>query len=461
MSSKSSKAAPTKKPNKSTPQKTSDKKVKISEELKKLWDPHIDSFNFFLEEGIPLLVKSLLPQEVRFPKGEILEFRVVEVQIGFPHKYDDLLKPLYPTESRQTRTTYSAPCNATIARRYNGSAEEVMQVDLGRLPIMLRTKKCNLYGLSEEKLIEHHEEAGEAGGIFIVNGSEKVIRMLQVPRANYVFGFQRPSYSTKGPNYTPYCAQIRCVGADRTAKVNTVHYLTTGAMNMRFAYKSGEFFIPVGLLLKAFHDGSDKEIYEKIVQGEYGNTFVTERVELLLSANRDYNVVSQRQALAHLGKLFKPLVAPNSSATFQEIGTKLVERVAFIHLPSFYDKFELLVFMIQKVLGIVGGNMMMDNVDSPASQEVLLPGHIFCALFKQKLADFMNQTAVTLEKLTYKSRTPSEYSDQLLRRSLASAAQLVSTGLNSLLTTGNIIVKEIVEFPQLSVYLVVVERLNF
>ena len=50
----------------------------------------------------------------------------------------------------------------------------------------IQSKNCRLYGLSPKELVKHHEEVQEWGGYFIVNGNEKIIRMLIMPRRNYV-----------------------------------------------------------------------------------------------------------------------------------------------------------------------------------------------------------------------------------------------------------------------------------
>lgn len=42
------------------------------------------------------------------------------------------------------------------------------------------------------------------GGYFIVNGIEKVIRMLIMPRRNYPIAMSRPKWKSKGQGYTQY-----------------------------------------------------------------------------------------------------------------------------------------------------------------------------------------------------------------------------------------------------------------
>lgn len=51
---------------------------------------------------------------------------------------------------------------------------------LGDIPIMVCSKQCHLNGLGPEDMVSLHEDAGEFGGYFILNGIEKIIRMLIV-----------------------------------------------------------------------------------------------------------------------------------------------------------------------------------------------------------------------------------------------------------------------------------------
>lgn len=50
-------------------------------------------------------------------------------------------------------------------------------------PSQVCSKKCRLAGKSPTELVEMKEEASEVGGYFIVNGNEKIIRLLQVGRS--------------------------------------------------------------------------------------------------------------------------------------------------------------------------------------------------------------------------------------------------------------------------------------
>ena len=51
---------------------------------------------------------------------------------------------------------------------------------------LLKSNRCSLWGMKPKELVKHHEEVEEMGGYFIINGIEKIARMLIMQRRNYV-----------------------------------------------------------------------------------------------------------------------------------------------------------------------------------------------------------------------------------------------------------------------------------
>jgi DNA-directed RNA polymerase beta subunit len=47
---------------------------------------------------------------------------------------------------------------------------------LGFMPIMVRSQRCWLHGMSRPELVAAREEANEMGGYFVCNGIERIIR---------------------------------------------------------------------------------------------------------------------------------------------------------------------------------------------------------------------------------------------------------------------------------------------
>jgi DNA-directed RNA polymerase I subunit RPA2 len=96
---------------------------------------------------------------------------------------------LYPSECRERELNYSAPLYATISRRFDNDYPEQTKVKLGNIPVMVRSEFCNLHNMPIDNLIKHKEDVHDFGGYFIINGIEKLIRMLFIPRRNYPIGF--------------------------------------------------------------------------------------------------------------------------------------------------------------------------------------------------------------------------------------------------------------------------------
>jgi len=158
---------------------------------------------------------------------------------------------IFPSECRLRGITYQAPLYATFCRKIDDEPEEKINISLGDIPVMVRSQFCNLANLSEEELTLRKEDMHEFGGYFIINGNERLIRMLIMNKRNYPVAFTRGSFINRGKFFTPYAVQMRCVRDDMFAQTVIIHYLTEGNCMLKFIYHTQEFLIPVYILLKA------------------------------------------------------------------------------------------------------------------------------------------------------------------------------------------------------------------
>ena len=101
-----------------------------------------------------------------------------------------------------------------MVRKLDNQTEEKARIDLREVPVMVRSKFCHLDSLSEEDLVRRHEDMAEMGGYFVVNGIERIVRMLIMTKRNYPVAFARPIFVNRGKLFTPYAVQMRCVRDD-------------------------------------------------------------------------------------------------------------------------------------------------------------------------------------------------------------------------------------------------------
>eukprot|EP00162_Nutomonas_longa_P016285 comp22508_c0_seq1/m.56259 comp22508_c0_seq1/g.56259 ORF comp22508_c0_seq1/g.56259 comp22508_c0_seq1/m.56259 type:complete len:404 (-) comp22508_c0_seq1:116-1327(-) len=363
---------------------------KGSEYLRSFSQAHIDSFNHAVTNGLAAAVEAL-PVGTTLVNNELwsvwVDSPVVRAPVMSGWKDFEGARKVLPAECRESGSSYTGVMTVKLFRKIGDlPAEEIGEINLGNVPIMVGSVKCNLHGMTPAQLVESKEEAYEWGGYFIINGNERIIRMLIQPRSNYVMAIKRSAFTKRGPKYSSYATTIRCLRPDLTAQTVAVHYLKDGTAMFRFGYRRAEFFLPAVLLLKSLIDTTDREIYEKITQGA-DNTMLTDRVEVLLSSHKKYSLYSREQCLAFIGKRFRVAMReyPDHLNDVQ-IAQRIIAANVFVHLgDDNRAKFDLLCFMIRKLYAFVTGAISEDNSDAAINFEIQLPGNIVLAIIKERL----------------------------------------------------------------------------
>lgn len=270
--------------------------------------PHIGSFDALTdgEDGglLNMAVKDIGSKTIFDSKetdrlGNKLNIRVESVSIAKPSvpPTDKLSinRKTMPSECRERMTTYKARLMLNVTWSVNDGEEQSEIREAGQIPIMLKSNRCHLQKMSPNQLVEAKEESDELGGYFIVNGIEKLIRMLIVQRRNHPMAIIRPSFANRGASYTKFGIQIRSVRPDQTSQTNVLHYLNDGNVTFRFSWKKNEYLVPVVMILKALVETNDREIFDGIVGHDVENSFLTDRLELLLRTFKSYHCTRNRK----------------------------------------------------------------------------------------------------------------------------------------------------------------------
>lgn len=136
---------------------------------------HIDSFNYFVDHDLKNIVKA--NNKVTSDVDPRFWLKYTNIQIGFPDRTDSdaVDKTVTPQECRLRDTTYGAQILVTIEYTRGKNVVRRANVNIGRLPIMLRSNKCVLNGRTDAQMAQLQECPLDPGGYFIVKGTEKVI----------------------------------------------------------------------------------------------------------------------------------------------------------------------------------------------------------------------------------------------------------------------------------------------
>ncbi|KAI9668719.1 MAG: DNA-directed RNA polymerase I subunit RPA2 [Trizodia sp. TS-e1964] len=452
--------------------------------------PHIDSFNSLLQDEGGLLEHALKDIGTRtFYDGDanedgprnalslrIKQLFVEKAHIPATNKFSTKNRDIFPAECRERHATYRGKLRARVEYRVNNEEWREVTRELGQLPIMLRSNRCHLENFSPAQLVASKEESEEFGGYFIVNGIEKLIRMLIVSKRNYPMGIIRPSYQTRGPMYSKYGISIRSVRPDQTSQSNVLHYLNDGNVIFRFSWKKREYLVPVMMIIKALMETNDKEIFEGLVgiAGSAGpeNTFLTDRVELLLRTYKIYGLNGKSQTRSFLGEKFRVVLDVSETISDKEVGVEFLRKIVLVHLGSNYplssrqenDKFKMLLFMIRKLYALVAGDCAVDNQDVVQNQEILLGGFLYGMLIKERLDEWLGAVRVIAKdqsKRSNKKFNSEEFMKEFPSKVLNRSNENIGKALEYFISTGNLVSPSGLDLQQTTGFTVVAEKINF
>eukprot|EP00760_Papus_ankaliazontas_P025331 PhM_4_TR2645/c0_g1_i1/m.76424/K03002/RPA2, POLR1B; DNA-directed RNA polymerase I subunit RPA2 len=290
----------------------------------------------------------------------------------------------------------------------------------GEVPTIVAGRRCTLTRMREMGLAleKAYENPSEYGGHFIINGTEKFLRILTVPRANVPIRLCRGHFQRNGKNFSDKAVMFRSKMPSGRAVATYFHYVCNGEIVMSFA-KKYVHYVPTMVLLLALKDTSLQSVYNCLVAGLTSPASLA-RVEAFVQhhGTKPYaHVVGQTGMASVLGRLFRelqgqrrtalsflPECIPNEDNVCQHsdvwYGRYLLRRYLFPHLNSAipFDadlsdnadssviialqqerdrKFELLLHIIRTLHGFVEGNLSEEVVDKPSHQEVFTLRNMF------------------------------------------------------------------------------------
>ena len=263
-------------------------------EEKGLLRQQLDGFNHFMFHTIqelvdeqPTIICRQNPQYVPGEEEPIPEHR--HLKLGQVHVLRPVIKEgdgtttsqPFPNECRLRNLTYESKLlvdiDLTIFREdaAGGDAAQLIlkdekkfqQVDLGYVPLMLRSHFCHLDDIADTEYQLAGECPHDQGGYFVCNGTEKVLVAQERQAHNHVFVFKK-----KQPNKHLYSCEIRsCLeGSYRPASTFWVRMLSAlsksgGGHCLEATLPYIRIDIPVIVVFRALGFTSDRFIMEHVV----------------------------------------------------------------------------------------------------------------------------------------------------------------------------------------------------
>src|SRR3989344_7621447 len=242
--------------------------------IKKYFESHsfvesnIQSFNTFIEKGMQKIVNevseiipTIIPQEVENFKIKLGKVWVEKPQVT---EADGSKRKIYPMEARLRKLTYSASVFLEVSAHIDSVQKESFVAEIGKIPIMLKSKYCHLHGLKQEEIIEHGEDPYDFGGYFVLNGNERVLITVEDLVSNKLFIDKK----TVGPS--PYVGKIFSErGSYRIA--HSIEQMKDGVIYLSFTKFRR---VPLFAVIKALGVVRDQDIKNLITDKEYDEIFI-------------------------------------------------------------------------------------------------------------------------------------------------------------------------------------------
>lgn len=426
-------------------------------DLEKFLAPHLESFNWAVTEGLNKLPKWILPQEVKRDNDETpLKFHVESLSLSKPH--DERGQPVYPYQSRLGGTTYGGSLQINIRASYGDLPSKKISVISENIPVMVNSCLCNMRGMTPKQKTEILEEETESGGYFVANGYDKLLRLLILNRQNYVFAIKRPSYMNKGEHFSQFATSLRSLAPDCSSVTTNVHYLTNGNMMVLIPVQRRMFFVPLPIILKSLVECSDKVIYQSITEGR-NDPFVCDRVLAMLKYSSDTDINTSEGARNYLGAHFKRVIGAPQHFTNDRVYSLLVDRFLFPHLTGkpLSAKFNLLIFMTKRLLSLVKGDVIPDNMDAASCHELLTPGTLWLAALSDGISDFLRGTATQI----YRDENHQLEDLDKLSAILKKYANSIENKMRYLFSSGQIRGNSTLGLSQVDGLSIIAERINY
>jgi DNA-directed RNA polymerase subunit B len=325
----------------------------------------IDSYNDFVERRIPQILK-----EIGVIKPDVPEIGDVKLKIGrfrvgkngwapWIVEADGSERQILPQEARIRNLTYSTTMWVEITPIINKIEGEPQWINFGELPIMVKSKICPLSKMNREQLIEAGEDPDDPGGYFIINGTERILVLVEEIVQNKVL--------VKKVNVGSI-TEIARIHSEKSGYVqrHLIERKKNGIITISFA---NLLRVPIVTLLKALGLEKDKEIVTAIsldpaIQDEFYINLV------------ESEVTTKDEAL---DKLVKGYLQMEKSKRIER-ASKLIDRYLLPHLGQEEgDRLKKALFLakaIEKLIKLHLGKIEEDDLDHYANKRLRLAGDL-------------------------------------------------------------------------------------
>lgn len=172
------------------------------------------------------------------------------------------------------------------------------------------------------------------------------------------------------------------------------------------------------------------------------------------------SLTSRRDCLKYLGMNFRIMLNINADVSDAEVGEIFLKEHIAVHLEHSNDKFRVICLLIEKLYALVSNEIQPDNLDSLCNHEVLLPGHLYTMILREKLEEILQGIRLKLFKDASKAGENIKIRDLAYLKKAIESQTTIGRKLEYFLSTGNLKSQSGLDLMQAKGYTIIAEKLN-
>ena len=312
---------------------------------------------------------------------------------------------LYPMEARLRNLNYSAPIFLEFILIEDGIEREPEKVHIGDLPVMIKSKKCNLHKDNVEMdrepsleeldkfLVDQGEDLCDPGGYFIIGGTERALISLEDLAPNRVMVELNERYGT-----SLHVAKVFSQKEGYRA-LTLMEKKKDGILAVSVPAASGQ--IPLIVLMKALGMESDEQIFKAIVSDPQMANIVYANIEECQNKKiyPPNGIFATEDAILFLERKFATGQAKEYRAKKVE---SIIDRSLLPHLGDTSDvRLKKSIFLgrvARTILELELGHRKEDDKDHYANKRLKLAGDLMEDLFRVAFTNLIKDLKYQLER---------------------------------------------------------------
>lgn len=336
-------------------------------------------------------IKTIKPE---VPELGDFKIKLGEFKIGGPSikEADGSIRNILPMEARIRGLTYSASMYVEMTPILNNIESESVLVNFGDMPVMVKSKICPLSNMSKQELIDVGEDPDDPGTYFIINGTERILVLVEEIAQNRII-----TTKVDSGNVT----EIARIHSEKSGYIqrHLVEKRRDGIITITFANITK---LPLVILLKALGLEKDKDIITAIssdpeVQEEfYVNLYETD-------------VATKEQGLDGIGQHIK---IPQKEYRINR-AVKLIDKYLLPHIgqesTNRLEKAILLAKAAEKLMKLHLNKVGEDDLDHYSNKRLKLVGDLLEILLRSILLGkygLIIRISYNYQKLSKRGRLP-------------------------------------------------------